>query len=340
VRASASFFAGVACGLAFLGWNGALQDYYLQTVAFPQAFYLAAASGDAGAGPIGRTVSQITAFVTLQRDQPLWIVIRAVLFAGAIVALARRRPTDDLVPIAIITAFLWLAAYPSANFMHQWWTASFAIPPFVACIHEAVAVRLKPLGAWATAAVVMAIVAPGLQARARGAAEHIRDMRVGLVEPAVLRGIRTTPECKNAFELIDHVIEDYRARHPGAGIVSIESADGWTGGQVESLLFLSIADDNHSPLPIFWRLPVLSTQVYAGYAAQFWKQVRERRPLVIDHRAGPYTTAHIAGYATLAVVESDTGYWYVYAPEDATERPTFLAWDGSLRRGFSDNALE
>ena len=36
---------------------------------------------------------------------------------------------DDLVLMASITASLWLAAYPSANFMHQWWTASLTIAP-------------------------------------------------------------------------------------------------------------------------------------------------------------------------------------------------------------------
>jgi hypothetical protein len=58
-----------------------------------------------------------------------WLAIRLVVMATAAVQIIRRRPADDLLLMASITAFLWLGAFPSANFMHQWWTASLTIAP-------------------------------------------------------------------------------------------------------------------------------------------------------------------------------------------------------------------
>jgi hypothetical protein len=58
------------------------------------------------------------------------------------------------------------------------------------------------------------------------------------------------------------------------------------------------------------------------------------RPLIIDHRLGDFVPDDIAGYSILAGVQSDYGYWYLYAPdaphrEEHGEKAVYLAADGS-----------
>src|SRR5262245_38100001 len=120
--ASVAFFAVVGVSLGCLWSVGALSDWYLQTLAFPREFYLArtSISGPVPSGVWGRAIDAAAAFISLQRTESLfWIVIRGVVFLAAAVQIMRRTASDTIL-IALITAFLWLAAYPSANFMHQW----------------------------------------------------------------------------------------------------------------------------------------------------------------------------------------------------------------------------
>jgi len=311
VATSAGFVAVFASSMALLWMYGAVQDWYLQTILFPKQFYM---SG----GTSYTLLTPLVSFAQEQLTQPAyWMVIRAVVLAAGAVQLVRRE-TDDLLLVASVTAFLWFAAYPSGNYMHQWWTTSLSIAPFLVCIHRLLNRWLnRDRAAWAAVAAMSIVVAPGLRERAYASAERPRRLTEVLAEPPVLRGIQTDPRTKRAVDTMYHALTAYRADHPQVKVVSIDAADGWVG-VAESLPLLSFLDDNAHPFPVYWNMPVLSTVVYPGYPAALWRGVEGERPLIVDHQYGEkFHPMHICQYGVLAAARSEHGYWYLYAPAQA-----------------------
>jgi len=339
------FFSVLGVVLALLWSRGALADWYRQTILFPRELYIQEYSRRLGGGTLARIVPPIVIeFVRLQLAQaPYWLVIRAAVFTAALVQARRRWPDDRLLLIASITAFLWLGAFPSANFMHQWWTVSLAIPAFVWVVHQLTRriATAEPIPAVCTIAIVLVVTGAGIVDRKRATAFRASSLAQTLVDPPVLRGIRTDAPMKRAFDTVYGAISRYRGHHPGSRLVSIDPADRFWSGINESLLFLSAFEGNWHLQPVYWSLPVLSTSIYAGYDEQLWHEIRTDHPLLIEHREGGYKPLNIASYALLAAVESDFGYWYVYGPEHTDrirhgEVSTFLARSGAAESGFAE----
>jgi hypothetical protein len=345
---TAGFVSVIAVLLGLLWTQGAIGDWYLQTVAFPREFYLQNADRLGAAhlpGVLSHLVPPLAAkFVELQLAQPLyWVVIRLVVLVAAMVQVVRRRPADDLLLMASITAFLWLGAFPSSNFMHQWWTTSLTIAPFIVCVRKSLT-RLASGDrkvAWITVALSSVIVGKGVIDRVNAAVSTERTLTETMIEPPLFRGIRTDETTKRVFETSYRLMALYRSHYPGTKVVSIESADGWMTGMVESLPFLSFFDGNTHSQAVYWNLPVLSTTTYPRYFETLWREVGAERPMIVEHHNGRYVPAGIPGYRVLMAAESDYGYWYVYAPDRADravpgEASIFLASDGATESGFAE----
>jgi hypothetical protein len=350
VATAIGFFSVIGAVLALLWIHGALADWYRQTVVFPRELYLQEYSHRLGGGERGRLLARmlppvVAEFIRLQTGQaPSWLVIRAAVFVAAAAQARRRWPDDRLVLIASITAVLWLGAFPSANFMHQWWTASLAIPPFVWAVHRMTTriAATDSIRALSTIALVLVVVGAGMVERKRATAFRASSLTQTLVDPPVFRGIRTDVPMKRAFDTIYGVMSRYRLQHPGTRVASIDAADQFWSGINESLPFLSAFEGNSHSQPVYWNLPVLTTTIYPRYAEELWREIRNNRPLLIEHREGRYRPLHVAAYGLLAAVESDFGYWYVYAPDHAEraqhgEVSLFVARDGSTAAGFAEN---
>jgi hypothetical protein len=309
----------VAANVALLWSTGALRDWYLQTIEFPRRFYLSRFPSQGLMAFIG----PIIAFVQVQQGQALyWFVMRGVVLTAGVGALWHLRADDDLVLMALVTAFLWLGAYPSGNFMHQWWTSSLAVAPFLVALHRFVAshLRVGRGSELAAAAVMFLIVAPGINERAHAAVARRHTLPETLAEPSLLRGIRTDATTRRGLETLYRGIKEYRRGHPGSRVVSIESSDGWAV-KIETLPLLTFFDDNVPWHPVYWNLPVLSSEVYAGYRQDLWRFVRQNRPLIVDHRPGKYMPARICAYHLFVTVPSDIGHWYVFAADDEAQTP-------------------
>jgi hypothetical protein len=346
VAVSVGFAIVIGIALAWLWANGALRDWYLQTVVFPREFYLTYGQIPFDAsGLIARLMPRIVAnFVADQTRQALfWWIIRGAVVVTACIQLVSRRPDNDLLLMACITAVLWLGVFASLNFMHQWWTASLSIAPFVVCGRMAMTrlVSGDRMRLWGTVAVVLVIVGAGLIDRKNAALARTNTLTETITEPPMFRGIRTDGSTKRAFETLDQTITRYRSHHPGTKLVTIDASDGWWTGINESLPFLSFFEGNAHSQAAYWSLPVLTTVVYPRYADALRDQIRAEHPLIVEQHAGWYKPQRIPGYSVLAAAQNDGGNWYVYAADDPDrvehgEVSIYLARDGKSESGFAE----
>jgi hypothetical protein len=205
--------------------------------------------------------------------------------------------------------------------MHQWWTTSLSISAAVSVIAAACSVVLRRVAApleGATPALAAALVVwliwPGLAVRVE-AAKRRADISATITEPRSISGIRTDARIKVRLGRLYQTMVRYRQRHPGTPVLSLDASDGATTGIAESLPLLSFFDDTPHPAPIYWNLPVLSSIVYPEYQTQFWKFVRQRKPLLVDYRLDGIPSQTISGYYVLATERSLEGRWLVFAPE-------------------------
>jgi hypothetical protein len=341
------FAAVLGVMLVFLWANGALHDWYLQTVVFPRQFYLDYAQPTIEpTGLVARLMPRMLVnFASVQAEQAFyWWIVRAVVVATVIARLVHRRVDNDFLLIGCITALLWLGVFASLNFMHQWWTISLSIAAFVVCVRAAVEwfVREERVRSWSTAAVVILIIGSGLIDRANATAFRASALTDAIVEPPMFRGIRTDATTRRAFEAMSQAVERYRAHHPGARLVTIDEADGWWTGVNESLPFLSFFEGNTHPHPVYWSLPILITKTYPDYSDALWADVKADHPLIVEQHQGWYTPRRIPGYRVLAAAQNERGNWYLYAPEHADSAPhgevsSYMARDGKTESGFAED---
>src|SRR5262249_20492887 len=304
---------------------------YLQTIAFPRAFYFEQHSAERQAVmklPI--PVTFLWGFVLLNLGVTsgvvvvpfYWHLMRLTVVIAAAVQWRRRAAPEAPFAIAWVTPALWLGAYPSANYMHQWWTASLTIPAFVYCIGalaEWGARRVPALGVrrigGLTAAIVVGVVWPGVSDRVGAARQRARTLTERIEAPPLLRNVRTDKQTAAAFRAIYEAMVNFKQHHPSTRVVSNDRCDGFSNCVAESLLWLSFIDDNPHEHPVYWPLPVLTTDLYPDYERQFWDRVERTRPLIVDSWPGSYLPEKgIEGYQLLVGVASESSYWYVFAP--------------------------
>src|SRR5206468_9144976 len=134
-----------------------------------------------------------------------------------------------------LTPVLWLAAFPSANFMHQWWTSSLSIPAFVYCVQRAIhglddrwaSGDLVDREAFLTVAVLMLIFSSGIKERWRYARERQLTLTETYDAPASIRGIRSDARTFTAVQATHPAIQNFKPHHPSTRIVSSDRSDGY-----------------------------------------------------------------------------------------------------------------
>ena len=318
---AAACAAVVAVTLATLAAAGALRDWYLQTVVFPSEFYLASSRA-----VVGGARAILSHFIQLQLEaSTFWLFLRLAVFAGAVAAIGRRRE-PSLVVLGCVTLLLWLGAYPSGNYMHQWWTTTFAFAGATLVCQRAVAAvlarvapnRIALAPAW-TLLLIASVAWSDLRAREQAARAAAATLTETIREPWPVSGIKTDVATAEALTRLYDLMSRFRGNHPGTRIVSIDDADGVTTGIAASLPLLSFFDDNRHDQPIYWHLPVLSSVVYPDYFSRFWADVERTQPLIVDHRRRFERARSLPGYYLFAQIASEEGFWYLYAPRHAEQ---------------------
>lgn len=322
-QVAAGFAIVIVAATAWLIHGGALHDWYLQTIAFPNNFYLVRTA--AGKSGFASALDLAGRFVTLQWEaDTFWLILRTIVIIGAGLAVAQPGRRDwKLILAGLVTLLLWLAAFPSANYMHQWWTISLTISAAVYTLQILVGHLLDRFGPrvrFAADALTMAIVVllawPLASARWADARARTSVLTDTIESPWSVSGIRIDSATHTSLtELYAQMIE-YRKHHPGTQIVSIDRADGDTQGIAETLPLLSFFDDNAHPFPIYWNLPVLSSVIYPDYQRDLQAFVRQSSPLVLDYLiAGWPDRPDPEGYHLLSSVPTREGHLLLYAPD-------------------------
>lgn len=389
-RVLGGFALVVGLAMVWLAANGALRDWYLQTVVFPNTFYLSYYR-DAGSGGLA---GQGRLFATLQASaESVWVDLRTLVIAAGVAALFARvrsrraawlatmvclgllaavfwgvahlrglvlvaaiavtvwRPAADpkIVLALWVTGCLWLAAFPSANHMHQWWTLSVTLAAIVYVVgqwagHIVAALGWRPRVAAAPLAMAAILLVAGPAIAARWSDGWSRRLHPSccaagatplpetIEEPAILAGIRTDPILRESLATLAQAMNGYRAHHPGTPVVTMDAHDG-VDSIPSSLVLLSIFADNRSPGPLRWNLPVLSSTVYPNHRRDVERFVTSEAPLIIDYQLANVPSQVAPGYYLLAAAKNLDGVWMVYAPEHAeslahgepaVERPRWL----------------
>ena len=300
----------VAGALALLWSWGALPDWYLQAIRFPRVAYLGISGGTDPEphGALGSLLSFPARFIQAHQYEHVayyWYVPRAIL-AGAAIALWRDGDTkgEKVLLVASVTLVLWAAAFPSANYMHQWWTISLGIGAFVYCVRVGVGRATDWLPHWrlrpalpTTIAVVSLTVWPGVRERVDAAIGRARIQRQTINEPWVISGIKTDDSTSVALGALYESMVSFREHHPNTRVVSIDRSDGWTHGIAESLLWLSFFEPNEHAHPVYWSCPVLTTVIYPQYDSQLWDDVARTQPLLVESRNEAFSPRAILGYS-------------------------------------------
>jgi hypothetical protein len=319
----------VAVTFLWLWRRGALHDWYLQTIVFPKLFYVDQRTADSSV--TGSAFAFMLNFLQVNFDMTsvpvalYWHLIRVVVVSSAVVLWRRRAAPEALLVAAFATPFLWLGAYPSANYMHQWWTASLSIPAFVYCVNGAIGLaahRWTTMGprylGWATVGLLAIVMWSGIVDRLDAIREKTGTLTETIESPRVISGMRTDPRTLAGFRMLYDAMVNFKQHHPSTRIVSVDHCDGYSNCVAESLLWLSFFEDNAHDQPVYWPLPVLSTSVYPDYQRRFWEDVRRTRPLIVDNWNGGFRSYNtLSGYELLVGVRTETGFWYVFAPVHA-----------------------
>ncbi|MDP1571588.1 MAG: glycosyltransferase family 39 protein [Vicinamibacterales bacterium] len=328
VRLGALRLAGLGAGfglvivgtLLWLEWQGASADWYRQTMLFPPEFYL-------------RTMTTFNSpwlealdtFVRVQWNaEPFWHVWRLIVIGGALAAVRSGRSDPKLVLAGWVTALSWLAAFPSGNFMHQWWTISPTLCAGVYVVSRGwtrlfggASPRARAAVTLATLAVFVALVWTPVEARVTDAWARHQLLGETLQEPRTLSGIRTDAATHEGITTMYRAAAEYRVQHPRVPIVSIDSSDGHRTGVAQSLPVLSFFEDRTHPEPVYWSLPALSTVVYPEYAGVMSAYVRDTGALIVDFLPGGTAPRDVRGYRVLSTSTLRDGQLSLYAPDPA-----------------------
>lgn len=371
-RVLAGFAVVVALALGWLAASGALRDWYLQTVMFPNTFYLsyyrdAGSDGLAGqirlfanlqasaegvwldlrtvviaaglAAMFSRVGSRRLAWVATMVGlglfvTPFWGVAhaRGLVLAAAVAATMWRAPADPKLVLALwVTGCLWLAAFPSGNHMHQWWTLSVTLGAIVYVVrqwagHAVAALGWSPSLAAAPLAMAAILLVAGPAVAARWSDGWSRRLHPSccasgetpvpetITEPAILAGIRTDPVIRASLAQIAGAMNGYRRHHPGTSVVTVDDHDG-IDSIPTSLLLLSVFAENRSPGPLRWNLPVLSSTVYPNHRRDVARFVTAEAPLILDYQIANQPSEVAPGYYLLSAAPNLDGVWMVYAPK-------------------------
>ena len=169
--------------------------------------------------------------------EPVWLILRFIIIVGGIAAVAAGQRQRKLLLLALVMLALWLAAFPSANYMHQWWTIGPALCGAVYSLQWLSASLLarspwrRPAAAsWLTFALVAIIGWWPISARLNDAAFRFSSLSQAIVEPAVLAGIHSEPGTVQVLGAMYNSIAGYRAEHPGTPLISIDASDGYKNG--------------------------------------------------------------------------------------------------------------
>jgi len=111
----------LAAGMLPVVASGSARDWFYQTILFTQTLY----NPGAGGTPIA---SAFSVALSLANEQRWWWLLRCTLLLVTVIGISDRRTRSPALILLALGLTATLGNYPSANFMHQWWTLVPLVP--------------------------------------------------------------------------------------------------------------------------------------------------------------------------------------------------------------------
>ena len=329
--------------------QGSLHDWLVQTVLFPREFYSSYFSNELARGSI--TIQALNNYPLVPKNlpsvliqiidtaiiHPYWVLLRVCLVILALKLFSNQSTRRDGLIMIFFLISGTLTLWPSANFMHQWWTLvpvltylpfSLRVSAnhklhnestnkkvnqlrFKSIIHPSIVPTLGSVVAFAALAVL--VFGDRQNILTNNLFSFIINQKrncVEIIEPAPLSGICTDPKLASDLQRVSEqlmlALSNSQKINKLARAVSINEDDGIDETLI-SLLPIAALSNNASTQPVFWRLPVL-TKFYPDAL----KINQKNNDVLIELVKGEDSPP--SGYETVFELEyEDDVVWRIYA---------------------------
>lgn len=269
----------VLVSFSFLLWiysNGALYDWWLQSIKFSFAF-----GGSFGGG------FQLSKLVSVFFPYPLnshnagyiwniFPIICLIVFIQKIfprLFKVERFSTVDAQVLAIVIVALgsWHQYFPFPCLNHSFWAASpmvgilvFFIRSIFYSVENTCQRNLYTIG------IVLIVFGVDFKNRVPAIVRFYRLPRIEISEPKVLRGMRVDIESARLYSDIDNHLESYFKLHPNKVLINATT----------DALFLTFSDRMRNFHPAYVKWGIIWSSVYPDYRSRLKEYVENERPLV------------------------------------------------------------
>jgi len=293
----------IAASLSWLALNGALQDWYKQTLALAVAYgimdkYVVSVNLPFLSPQINDFLQRLVSFLNFfihnnilslpeynkyKFSDALWLLLRYSILGMGILEVFRAKGRDDrLVLMACVAFFGWFGLIPSNSFMHQWWslTASFSMFAFIVWRWLS---GYRPNPRIIVFCVLLIVVSfQNIYMRFDYLLGDLQTEKWSTViqSPNILSGMRTDPQTAAFFAKIYADVSEYMEGHGDRPLMVFGSP--WNG----SLLLLSFNKQTESFHPAYWNVENAIPLLYPNYEKQMLAFIKEKRPLIITEVGG------------------------------------------------------
>lgn len=272
--------AGCATTFAvFIPWlalNGAMFDWYMQSILFSFAF----GEGLGGGYSLSHLINTFFPFPN-NKWAPgyVWdllptgsLVLLGVLLVGAWL----RRQVDRqsaIIFAALIPAIAsWHQYYPFPDLMKTFWANGFMLGLLAVLLVMLIPLRSRVWREVTAAGLITLMLAPHLYARWPYVVNYYQTINVKLDKPEVLQGMLLSKEQASYLSDFSSVLDSYLSAHPKTNFINVTT----------DALYLTFREDRaRSYHPAYVKWGIIQYMVYKDYQKRMLDYMARERPLAL-----------------------------------------------------------
>jgi len=252
--------------LTWLSVNGALSDWYAQTIQFPKLFYISRKWGLLGDWYVG--------LVNRASHQWFWPMFGIATVLTAFRSVKEKNKITFL--LSVFGLFSWLNGTSSPCDTHLWWGMTINMGLFVWLIWEFNCSYTKVVRNVTTVLIVLFIFFFYGFKNATVAWNSLKLQNYVIEKPEVLAGMKTEESTATWLKALDSVLSEFRKKFPETKLITL--------GDINSPLLLCLLDKNRNFHPLYTEWPVLSHEVYPDYFSKRDAYIKNNHPLILTSK--------------------------------------------------------